>query len=66
MKAYVLRSFGGPEVLKIEEIEDPRPGRGEVLVRIASISINRSEILVRSGHPEYRVKLPWILGNDVF
>lgn len=66
MRAYVLRSFGGPEVLKLEEIEDPKPGKGEVIVRIASTSINRSDLLVRSGHPEYKVKLPHIPGGDVF
>lgn len=66
MRAYMLRSFGDPGVLRIEKIEEPRPGRGEVLVRIVSTSINRADLLVRSGNPEYRVKLPHILGGDVF
>jgi NADPH:quinone reductase-like Zn-dependent oxidoreductase len=66
MRAYVLRSFGDPEVLRIEEIERLRPGWGEALVRIVSTSVNRADILIRSGHPKYRVKLPHILGGDVF
>lgn len=66
MRAYILRSFGDPGVLRIEEIEDPKPGKGEILVRVASTSINRSEVLIRGGHPEYRVKLPHIPGGDIF
>lgn len=66
LRAYVLRSFGGPEVLRIEEIGDPKPGKGEVLVKVLSTSINRMDLLVRSGHPEYRVRLPHIIGGDVF
>jgi len=66
MKAYLLRSFGGPEVLRIEDIEALKPGRGEVLVRVISTSVNRADILIRSGHPEYRVRLPHILGGDVY
>ncbi|MEM1611309.1 MAG: zinc-binding dehydrogenase [Sulfolobales archaeon] len=66
MRAYLLRSFGGPEVLRIEEIEGQKPGWGEALVRIVSTSVNRADILIRSGHPEYRVRLPHILGGDVY
>jgi NADPH:quinone reductase-like Zn-dependent oxidoreductase len=66
MKAYLLRSFGGPEVLRIEDIDNPKPGFGEALIRIIATSINRADILIRSGHPEYRVKLPHILGGDVY
>lgn len=65
MKAVVMSGFGGPEVLSVSEVEDPEPGYGEVLVRIVSTSVNRLDLLIRRGHPEYRVKLPHVLGTDV-
>jgi alcohol dehydrogenase len=66
LKAYLLRSYGDPGVLRIENMDPPKPWRGEVVVRILETSVNRADILIRSGHPEYRVRLPHILGGDVY
>jgi putative PIG3 family NAD(P)H quinone oxidoreductase len=49
MRAVVLRSYGGPEVLTIEEVPDPVIGPEEVLVDIASTAINRADVLQRLG-----------------
>lgn len=49
MKAIVITKPGGPEVLKLVEIEDPIPKEGEVLVRIHATGLNRGEILQRMG-----------------
>jgi len=49
MRAVVLRSHGGPEVLTIEEIPDPEVGPDEVLVDIRATALNRADILQRMG-----------------
>ncbi|MEE8519532.1 MAG: zinc-binding alcohol dehydrogenase family protein, partial [Dehalococcoidia bacterium] len=64
MRAAVLREVGGPEVLRIEDIETPTPGPGEVLMKVHAVSINQTlDILVRSGE-SYAVEFPFVLGND--
>ncbi len=49
MRAIVITSFGGPEVLKVEERPDPRPARGEVRVRVRATAVNRADLLQRLG-----------------
>ena len=48
-KAIVVHQTGGPEVLKLEEVEVPVPGKGEALVRHRAIGLNFVEIYLRSG-----------------
>ncbi len=55
MRAVVLRSHGGPEVLTIEEVDDPVPGRDELVVDVEHTAINRADILQRMGmYPDPR------------
>ena len=49
MKAIVIKAYGGPEQLSMEELADPQPQPGEVLIRIRSFGINRAETYVRQG-----------------
>ncbi len=64
MKAIRVHQFGGPEVLKFEEVPDPRPGSGQVLVGVRAIGVNPVETYVRSGI--YGPKqFPYIPGTDV-
>ncbi|MFM8381097.1 MAG: alcohol dehydrogenase catalytic domain-containing protein, partial [Actinomycetota bacterium] len=49
MRAVVLRSHGGPEVLGLEEVPDPVPGPDDVLVRIRATALNRADVLQRMG-----------------
>jgi NADPH:quinone reductase len=49
MRAVVLRSHGGPEVLGLEDVPDPSPGPEEVLVDVAATAINRADLLQRMG-----------------
>jgi NADPH:quinone reductase-like Zn-dependent oxidoreductase len=67
MKAVVLHEYGGPEKLKLENWDDPTPGEGEVLVRVAGASINPVDWKMRSGEAKERfpVEFPGILGRDV-
>ena len=49
MKAVVLREFGAPEVLRLEDVSTPVPGIGEVLVEVRSVSVNRTlDLVVRA------------------
>jgi len=50
MKAVEITSHGGPEVLKLTERPDPRPGVGELLIRVAASGVNRPDVLQRKGH----------------
>jgi putative PIG3 family NAD(P)H quinone oxidoreductase len=49
MRAVVLRSYGGPEVLTIEDVPDPVAGPEEVVVQIAATALNRADMLQRMG-----------------
>jgi len=62
VRAIRIHEDGGPEVLRFEEVEDPTPGPGEVLVRLRAASLNHLDIWVRKGQPS--VPKPRILGAD--
>jgi NADPH2:quinone reductase len=62
VKAIMLREHGGPEVLKLEDVPEPVPGEGQVLVKIAATGMNFIETYQRSG--AYKVELPRILGSE--
>ena len=62
MKAVRIHEDGGPEVLVLEEVPDPEPARGEVLVRLRASALNHLDVWVRKGLPS--VPKPRILGAD--
>ena len=67
MKAVVLHKYGKPDELKWEDWADPKPGTGEVLVRVAAVSINPVDWKMRSGEAKARFPLefPAIIGRDI-
>ncbi|MBN8966581.1 MAG: alcohol dehydrogenase catalytic domain-containing protein, partial [Rhizobiales bacterium] len=65
MKAIVIREFGPPNVMKLEEVDTPEPGPGEVLLKVHAVSVNRTlDIKVRAGQYARPVKLPLVPGVD--
>jgi NADPH:quinone reductase len=65
MKAIVLREFGGPEVLRLEDLPVPKPAPGEILVRVRSVSVNRTlDCTVRAGKYPVEIHMPHVLGVD--
>ena len=62
MKAMRIHEDGGPEVLRLDEVEDPVAGPGEVLIRLKAASLNHLDIWLRQGLPS--VPKPRILGAD--
>jgi NADPH:quinone reductase-like Zn-dependent oxidoreductase len=59
-----FHEFGGPEVLRIEDVVIPEPGPDEVRLRIKAIGLNRGEILMRSGKAATRATLPARIGVE--
>lgn len=64
MKAAVIRAFGGPEQIRIEDIPTPTPGSGQVLVKVLAAGINRLDHYVRLGQINPHLAFPHILGSD--
>lgn len=67
MRAVLMRSFGAPDVLNLEEVDAPAPGAGEALVRVGAVEVSRTrDVATRSGrHPFSRqVRLAHVLGGD--
>ena len=64
MRAVVIASHGGPEVLRVTERPDPEPGPGEVRVRIHAAALNHLDIWVRKGVPGVKYPLPIVPGSD--
>jgi NADPH:quinone reductase-like Zn-dependent oxidoreductase len=67
MKAVRFHAFGGPEVLRYEDVDVPTPGAGEVRVRVTATSYNSVDATIRAGGLQDRapVQLPHVPGVDV-
>lgn len=67
MKAVVLHEYGPPKNLKYEDFDDPKPGKGEVLVRVHAIGVNPIDWKIRSGAMKelFGIDFPAILGYDI-
>jgi NADPH:quinone reductase len=62
MKAVLMRENGGPDVLRLEEVETPAPGPGEARVRVEFAGVNFIDVYGRKGL--YKGKLPRVLGDE--
>ena len=67
MKAVIIREYGGPEVLKFEDVRRPEPKESEVLVRVIGAGVNPADPLIVSGKyaKEFGTHLPLIPGYDI-
>jgi NADPH:quinone reductase len=64
MKAIRIHEFGGPEVLKLEEVPDLEPGTGQVLVRVKAVGVNPVDTYIRAGGHAVKPPLPYTPGSD--
>ncbi|HVA33264.1 MAG TPA: NAD(P)-dependent alcohol dehydrogenase, partial [Candidatus Baltobacteraceae bacterium] len=63
MRAVRLHEIGGPQNLRVDDVEVPRPRQGEALVRLRAAALNRRDVFITQGlYP--RIALPKILGSD--
>ena len=62
MKAIRVHAPGGPEALRYEDVPQPTPGAGQLLVKVEATGVNFIDVYQRTGH--YRVELPFTLGQE--
>src|SRR5438034_7891109 len=67
MKAVVIHEYGGPEVLKYEDVQRPEPKENQILVRVIAAGVNPVDGLIRSGMfaKHEKATFPMILGADI-
>jgi NADPH:quinone reductase-like Zn-dependent oxidoreductase len=53
MKAIIVNAYGGPEVLKIENVDKPTPNSNEVLIKIGATAATRASVMMRTGTPYF-------------
>ena len=65
MKAAVFHEFGGPDVIRIEDVPIPQPRAGQIRLRVHAVSVNQTlDVGLRRGESGLDLKLPMILGID--
>ena len=64
MKAIRAHAFGGPDVLQLEDVNDPIPGPGEVVIDVRAAGINPADTYMRNGTYAIVPQLPYIPGGD--
>jgi NADPH2:quinone reductase len=64
MKQIVVREYGPPDVMQVEDVETPEPTGSQVLVRIAAAGVNPVDTYLRSGIHAHAPKLPYTPGKD--
>ncbi len=65
MKAIVIRQFGAPEVMRLEEVAAPEAAPGEIVIKVHSVSVNRTlDCVVRAGNYPATIQMPHVLGVD--
>ncbi|MFH8682645.1 zinc-binding alcohol dehydrogenase family protein [Streptomyces lydicus] len=65
MRAIVMREFGGPDVLRLEDVPEPGPRGGHTLVDVTLAGVNYADVHVRGDSYLAPVELPYVPGNEV-
>lgn len=64
MKAIRVHEFGGPEVMKLENVPDLKPGEGQIVVRVHAVGVNPVDAYMRAGVYPRKPALPFTPGGD--
>lgn len=65
MKAALIREFGKPDVFRYEDVAEPTPGPGDLLIKVAACGINRYDLYLRMGAMFTDMPMPHVMGADV-
>lgn len=65
MKAIKFEEYGGPEVLKLLDIDKPEPAENEVLIEVKAIGVNYADTARREGQYVVPTELPYVPGSEV-
>ena len=65
MKAIVCKEWGLPDTLALEEVPDPQPGPGQVVLQVKAAAVNFPDVLIIQGKYQYKPALPFTPGNEV-
>src|SRR5207244_109484 len=64
MRAIRVSEFGGPETLRLQDVPDPKPDSGQVLVRVKAAGVNPVDTYIRAGAYARKPSLPFTPGTD--
>ena len=64
MRAIIVRQFGGPEVLKLDDVAERTPGPFDVKVQVRAVGVNPFETYMRAGNYAIKPPLPYVPGSD--
>src|SRR3569623_549699 len=64
MKAIRVHAFGEPDVMRLEEVHEPKPGLGQVVVRVDAVGVNPVDAYIRAGLYNREAPLPYTPGTD--
>ena len=64
MRRILVREFGGPDVMRVEEVPTPKPGPSDVLVRVRAAGVNPVDTYIRAGTYARKPSLPYVPGSD--
>lgn len=65
MRAIVCRSYGPPESLELDDVPEPVPGPGQLLVRVHAAAVNFPDVLFIAGKYQVKIPPPFIPGNEI-
>lgn len=65
MRAVICKEFGPPENLLVDEVDDPVPGQGEVLIEVRSVPVTFPDTLMLEDKYQFKAELPFIPGGEV-
>ena len=65
MKALLSHRPGGPETLSLDEVDDPRPGAGQLLVRVRACAINYPDVLIIEDKYQFKPPRPFAPGGEI-
>lgn len=65
MKAAICKTLEGPQALVVEDVAEPKPGLGEVIVRVAAVGLNFADTLMTRGKYQFKPELPFSPGAEI-